>query len=336
MPSHPGGGAPAVRCGGLFCPPIPFVLGLILVLGEIPGCTRVSDDRRFPATDEKLQIVETVPAQDAEEVSPDTHIDICFSGRVDPRPTDDWDATVMSGRVTFDSQLELQLVPWRGPGGLELPQGASARWCTGSVLSIKPLGDLRLGLLYRVQLRPTVVGWEGESLDTDATGWQEVDEEGLRYILEFTAAAEGDDGSEGTGTSTEGDTDGGDGPGEGSESPGLSDLFETDAVLDPDRGTCGCHVPDGPRARDVAHTRLDLSDPAAAHENLLESSRLRDTGFPMVTARSPSESFLVHKLLRDGDSSIHGVLGDPMPPDRQLEYPQLVSIMRWIEGGAAL
>lgn len=326
MPRHPDGGAQAVRSSGPPRPTVPFALALILVLGEIPGCTRVSDDRRFPSTDEQLQILETVPAQGAVEVSPSTHIDICFSGRVDPRPTDDFDATVRSGRVTFDTQLELQLLPWRGPGGIELADDATAPWCAGSVLSIKPLGDLRGGLLYRALLRPVVVGWEGESLDTSTPGWQELDEEGLRFILELTVTDE-----EGTGTGTQGEEGS-----EEAEAPRLSTLFEPGAILDPSLDICGCHVPNGPRALDVAHTRLDLSTPASAHEDLLESSRLRDTGFPMITARSASESFLVHKLLRDDEASIHGVLGDPMPPDDALEYQELVAIMRWIQDGAAL
>jgi hypothetical protein len=309
---------------------VPFAVGLILVLGEIPGCTRVSDDQRFPATQDSLVIMETVPAQGAVEVAPSTHIDICFSGRVDPRPTDDFDATLMSGRVTFDTQLVLQLVPWRGPGGLELAEDATEPWCLGSVLSLEPLGDLRRGLLYRALLRPTVLGWEGETLDTDATGWKELEEDGLYYVLEFTAASD-----DGTDTDTATDTDGAEDP-EEADGPRLSTLFEPGAVLDPGRDTCGCHVPNGPRALDVAHTRLDLSSASAAHADLLESSRLRDTGFPMITVRSASESFLVHKLLRDDEASIHGVLGDPMPPAGPLEYQDLVSMMRWIEAGAAL
>jgi len=332
MPSYPDGGAPEVRSRGPSRPTVAFALGLILVLGEIPACTRVSDEQRFPATEESLVIVETIPAQGAVEVSPSTHIDICFSGRVDPRPTDDYDATVMSGRVTFDTQLELQLVPWRGPGGLELANDATEPWCPGSVLSVKPLGDLRRGLVYRALLRPAIVGWAGETLDTSSTGWKELDEEGLYYVLEFTAT--GEEGTD-TGTSTGTDTDGTGGSDE-AEDLRLSTLFEPGAVMDPGRDTCGCHVPAGPRALEVAHTRLDLSSPSAAHEDLLESSRLRDTGFPMITVRSASESFLVHKLLRDDEASIHGVLGDPMPPDGPLDYQDLVSIMLWIQGGAAL
>lgn len=332
MPSHPDGGAPAPRLGSRSHATVPLAVVLLVVFGEIPACTRVSDERRFPATDDSLVIVETVPTQGAEEVSPSTHIDICFSERVDPRPTDDFDATVMSGRVTFDTQLELQLVPWRGPGGVELAKDATAPWCPGSVLSVKPLGDLRRGLVYRALLRPAVVGWAGETLDTNATGWKDLDDEGLYYVLEFATADEEDAGTD-TGTDT--DSDGTEGS-EEVEGPRLSTLFEPGAILDPGRDTCGCHVPDGPRALDVAHTRLDLSSPSAAHEDLLESSRLRDTGFPMITVRSASESFLVHKLLRDDEASIHGVLGDPMPPDHPLDYQDFVSIMRWIEAGAAL
>ncbi len=63
--------------------------------------------------------------------------------------------------------------------------------------------------------------------------------------------------------------------------------------------------------------------------------RPRDTGFPMVSLRRPSESFLVHKLLREKDGDpLRGVLGDAMPKDGELPYADYVAIARWIEAGA--
>ena len=55
----------------------------------------------------------------------------------------------------------------------------------------------------------------------------------------------------------------------------------------------------------------------------------------MVSPRLPSESFLVHKLLRDHDGeALRGVLGDAMPPDEEIPYTDYVAIARWIEAGA--
>ena len=122
---------------------------------------------------------------------------------------------------------------------------------------------------------------------------------------------------------------GGDPPEE--EPSTLADLFATGGPFDPERGLCSCHA-DGD---DTAHALLDLSTPEAAFEDLVLPPRLRDTGFAMVTPRTPSESFLLHKLLRDPDgSAIHGVLGDAMPKGAPIPYADYVAIARWIEDGA--
>jgi hypothetical protein len=55
----------------------------------------------------------------------------------------------------------------------------------------------------------------------------------------------------------------------------------------------------------------------------------------MVSPRRPSESFLIHKLLRDEDGhAIYRVSGDPMPPDEGLPHADLSAIAIWIETGA--
>ena len=52
--------------------------------------------------------------------------------------------------------------------------------------------------------------------------------------------------------------------------------------------------------------------------------------------RRPSESFLLHKLLRESDdSAIFGIRGAPMPKDADpIPYADYVAIARWIEAGA--
>ena len=291
-----------------------------LALPILIGCTVVSDEQRFPPNPEKLSILRTAPDQDADGVSPDVQVDLCMSNLVDPRTVTDADATLSSGAQRFDSALRVQLVPWTGAGGAPLTPDAVEPWCPGSVLSVTPSTPLPPGVLYRVRVRPTVRGWAGERLDTDAPGWaQTEDDEKAHYGLEFTVTA-ADDSIDAEALDPE-------------PAPSLEDLFAPGAVFDPERGSCGCHTQEG----DLAHALLDLRTPAAAFDDLVVPTRRRDTGFPMVTPRRPSESFLLHKLLRDEHGrAIPGVLGGPMPPDGALPYRDLVSIARWIEVGAPL
>jgi hypothetical protein len=323
-----------------------------LAVAVASACTRPSDVDRFPGTGATMRIVTTWPARAGEDVDPGSEIDFCVSALVDPRTVDDFDGTLGSGSVLFDSQLEVQIVPWRGPGGEPVGRADDEPWCPGSVLSIRPLSELRSGLLYRARLRDTVVGWAGETLDTSQPGWVQMEEDEPLFVLEFTTSAseEDDDGDTtedaGDTTTTNGsgdghtDTGGSEGEGDASE-PGpsivpLSTLFATGAVWDPARELCGCHVPTSETANALAHARLDLTGPDTAHARLVQSTRPRDTGFPMVSPRLPSESFLTHKLLRRDGERIHGVLGAPMPPDRPLPYQDLLMVLRWIEAGAEL
>lgn len=291
------------------------VIGIVAGIA-LAACTRVSDSQPFPLVSERLTIVRTVPEPDA-VIAPGAQIDFCFSGYVDPRALDDFDVSVSSGIPVFDSRQELQLFAWRPPGA---PVGdALAAWCPGSVLSVRPRAPLRPGVRYRVRLQPSAVGWGGEQLDVTTPGWVQ-DEEGPAFLLEFTVdpaapLPPGDASGEPT-----------------APPPTLGDLFAPGQVFAPDNLACGCH-----RAGDdpLAQARLDLSSPELAFAGLVLPTRLMSTGFPMVAPRRPAESYLVQVLLRDADGdALHGVLGEPMPPDEPLAYADMVALVRWIEGGA--
>jgi hypothetical protein len=290
----------------------------------------VSDVDRFPTRDDVLRILETVPVQGERDVDPAIRLELCLSAPVDPRSILDEDVYVSSGEVPYDVEVSLELIPWTGPGSAALDPGATAPWCPGSVLAMAPEIALEPGLLFRLRLRPFARGWDGEELDTTQEGW--VPESGtMRYYLEFTVAdAEGTTTASG---STSGDTGAGSGTGGDEEPPPptLTGLFAPGEVFDPARSTCSCHRdPD-----ELAFSLLDLSDPVTAYAGLVLETRPRDTGFPMVSPRLPSESFLVHKLVRTEDGEpLRGVLGDAMPQDAPLPYADYVAIARWIEAGA--
>ena len=85
----------------------------------------------------------------------------------------------------------------------------------------------------------------------------------------------------------------------------------------------------------VAIDLLDLRSPGRAFSDLVNDTSLQSTGFPMVSPRSPAESYLLHVLLRNPDGSgLAGIRGESMPPDGELAYTDLVAVARWIEGGA--
>lgn len=296
----------------------------------LAACTRVSDTQRFPLVSERLTIVRTVPEPDA-VIAPDVQIDFCFSGYLDPRALDDFEVSVSSGRPEFDTRLDLQLFAWRPPG--EAVGTADSAWCPGSVLSVRPRALLRPGVQYRVRIQPAAVGWAGEQLDVTTPGWVQ-DEEGPAFLVEFTVDPEATlptDGDTDTGTAgdTDTDTDGGGEP----PAPTLDDLFAPGQVFAADNPACSCH-----RNSDedpLAQARLDLSTPDAAFAGLVLATRTMSTGFRMVAPRRPAESYLVQVLLRDDDGhALLGVLGEPMPPDEPLPYAEMVTLVRWIEGGA--
>jgi len=294
---------------------------IALFAGIAPSaCTRVSETQRFPVVSERLTIARTIPEQGA-VIARDAQLDFCFSDRVDPRALDDFDATLSSGLVSFDAQLELQLFAWRPPG-VSVGDSDEA-WCPGSVLSVRPKSLLRPGVLYHLRLQPSAVGWAGEQLDVSGPGWVHNDD-GSAFLLEFTVDPEALDGD--TDTDTDTDTDGPE-----PTPPTLRDLFAAGQVFATDNPACRCHR-DGD---DLARARLDLRDPDRAFADLVLATELQATGFPMVAPRRPAESYLVQTLLRDPDgTALYGVLGDPMPPDEPLAHPHMVALVRWIEGGA--
>lgn len=278
------------------------------------SCTRVSDRERFEAPADDLRIETSIPAAGAGDVLPDARIDLCLSARVDPRSPDETDATVSSGQTLVDSELDVQLVPWQAPGAPTPDVDAQVPWCEGSVISVAPRALLTPGVRYRLRLRPTIFAWDGSGLDVDAPGWVEHDDGTSDYFLEFTV--------------------GSDPPAPDPAPPPpitMSDLFAPGGPLDPAVGRCSCHTD----PEDLAFERLDLRSPELAYAELLGDARLRDNGFPMVSAREPSASFLVHKLVRDVDGEpLHGLLGDAMPPGEPLPYPELRMILQWIADGA--
>lgn len=280
-----------------------------IALAALCACTRVSDTSRFEPISDRLEILETIPGPGG-TVPPEAQIDFCFSGALDPRALDDFDASLSSGQVTFDTQLDLQLFAWRPPG--EATGAASEPWCPGSVVSVRAKRSLVPGVLHRVQLRPSAVGWAGEQLDVTTPGW--VGDGDPAFLLEFEVAVDEDDK--------------GDAP---DPAPTLTDLFAPGQVFAVDNPTCGCHREPG----ELAHELLDLSSPQDAFAGLVLPTRPRSTGFLMVSPRRPSESYLVQKLLRDqhGDALL-GVRGGPMPPEGPLGHADKVAIVRWIEGGA--
>ncbi len=180
---------------------------------------------------------------------------------------------------------------------------------------------LQPGLGYRVRLRPALLGWAGESLDTTTEGWLPDDQGELRWFLEFRVAGSTSDPS----------------PEEVPElevGPTLTQLFEPGEVFDPERGACSCHQQG---EDELASARLDLSDPQTAWTELVLRTGLESTGFPMITARRPSESYLLHKLLRTREGEpLHSLHGEPMPPGDPLPHADMVRIAHWIESGAEL
>lgn len=290
--------------------------GLAWVCVIAVGCGEAREHPRFEGEIGTLAIVETIPAPDSSDAPPETRIDLCLSAEVDPRALDDFDATLHSAGLVFDTRQEVQLFSWRAPGSrAEL---ASTRWCPGSVLSLTPAGPLQPGLTYRVQLRPALLGWAGESLDTSQDGWTRTPAGELRWFHEFRIAGSPADPQ----------------PEQVPElapGPTLTELFEPGEIFDPERAACSCHQ----RADELARARLDLSDPERAWASLVLRTGLEATGFPMISPRRPDESYLVHKLLRTATGEgLHALRGEPMPPDEPIPHADLVRIAHWIADGA--
>lgn len=289
-------------------------LVILSVAAALGGCAWPSDAERFPAPEDRLEIVASIPSAGATAVPRTAGIDLCLSDLADPGSLGDLDANLSSGSVIFDIDLDLQLFPWRAPGSSDPP--GDSPWCAGSVLSIRPRATLRGGSLYRVRLRPTLHGWGGEALDVTTPGWTENDDGDPVFNLEFTTAP-GDEPAM---------------PPPEAIAPTLRDLFAEGGPFDPGRGLCSCHrEPYG-----LARERLVLTTPEIAFAELVETPTIASTGYRRVAPSRPSESFLIQKLLRDdAGEAIHGVRGSAMPLPGAIPYADLVAIARWIEGGAA-
>jgi hypothetical protein len=275
----------------------------------------LGERERFEEQVGALEIVEVIPGEGATGVDPVGRIDVCLSAEVDPRKLEAFDATLNSGELTFDTEVEVQLFAWRAPG--ERDSLADERWCPGSVISLTPSGAMQPGLKYRIALRPALLGWAGEALDTQ-DGWLPDAEGELVWFSEFTIAGSP---SEHPPTQLP----------ELEPGPTLTQLFEPGEVFDPQRAACGCHQ----RPDELARARLDLSDPATAWSELVLRTGLQATDFPMITPRRPSESYLIHKLLRTAAGErLHAVRGRAMPPDEPLPHADLARIAHWIADGA--
>lgn len=282
------------------------------------ACGELGEPQREGPELGTLEIVETIPAAGSGDADPWTTLDLCFSAELDPRALAEFDATLHSADLVFDTQQEVQLLSWRAPASRgEL---ASERWCPGSVLSLTPASSLQPGMTYRVQLRPAARGWAGESLDTEQPGWTTTEADSLRWFYEFAIAGDITDEQ----------------PSEAPEfapGPSLTALFEPGEIFDPERAACGCHQREG----ELARARLDLRDPATAWSALVLRTGLESTGFPMISPRRPAESYLIHKLLRTaaGDP-LHAVRGAAMPPDQALAHADQARLAHWIADGARL
>lgn len=282
------------------------------------GCGDLGEHQRYVSDAGTIKIIETIPGPGSSDIDPATTIDLCLSAELDPRALHEFDATLHSAALNFDTQQEIQLFSWRAPGSRS--ELASERWCPGSVVSLTPSSPLQPGITYRVQLRPALIGWAGESLDTNQDGWALTQSGDLRWFYEFEIA-----GSPADQPPTE----------LPSLAPGptLTELFEPGEIFDPERAACGCHQ----REDELAYARLELSDPQTAWSALVLRTGFEPTDFPMITPRHPAESYLLQKLMRThaGDP-LHAVRGDPMPPDEPLPHADLVRVAHWIADGARL
>jgi hypothetical protein len=291
------------------------VASLLLALG-LGACTRVSGEQRFEPTSATVEVVRTMPEADG-EATPDVAVRVCWSDLLDPRSLDDGDARMGSGPLITDARLEFELVPWTDLEGKPYGHDADAPWCAGSVVTVVPRESLTAGVRYRMYLADEAIGWKGQKPNVETDGWISNPEgTSLNFAVEFDVVP----------SSTPAGR-----PEEPEEAVTLEMLFEPGAVFDRERATCSCHRdPD-----DDATALLDLRTPEAAYDDLLINGRLRDTGYPRVTPRRPSESFLLHKVLRDDGERLPGIYGDAMPPgDTPLPYGDYVMLARWIADGA--
>jgi hypothetical protein len=269
--------------------------------------------------------LDTHPKQDEVLETSRAIVDLCFSHRLDPESVRNENLRLRSGNVFYDAGQKVELLNWRDRGSEEI---ADDPWCPGSVLRLDTGGYLPAGVSYRVVMYEGLRAWTGETLDTSGSGWvhpteepvdtdSEPDPEDLepRWILNFAISSEAPVPED---------------PPEPPPPPSLETLFEAGAVFDPAASACACHNLEGQLANEL----LDLSGPGVAYEDLVQDTRLRSSGFPMVTPGDAAASFLVQKLVQHDGRALPGVFGDPMPPQLELEPSRVGAISAWIDGGA--
>lgn len=294
--------------------------GLAAAVGAVAtsavACGMEGPDDRFDRAPPDLRVVGSRPQNFALDVGTEISIDLCFDAEVDPRSLDDFDVLISSGTAIFDTQLELQLFPYRPPGRRDGVITAGPAWCEGSVLSARAPGRLRAGATFRLRMTPTARGWDGGELRTDGTGWVEEAEGELRYTVEFRTDPDDDP----------------DAPLPVDPEISLATLFEPGEVFDPERGLCSCHTD----LDDVASRRLDLRSASRAYDDLVLSDRIFGTGSPMVSPERPANSYLIQKLVHTDDGeALWRVQGGPMPPEGPLDIQDRARVAQWIAAGAA-
>ncbi len=279
-------------------------------LGPV-ACTELGDEDPFPRERGTLAVHSTFPAQGQIDVDPWTGVEVCYRQTLDPLSASDFAASLGSGIGFIDSNVDIQLVPWRNKGSRSQLLGEND--CPGSILSVRPRTYLIPGALYRLRVTPYLRGWEGERMDADDP-FLSIDPDGDPIVtFEFTIR--------------EPNTD----PPRSRPPVMLEDLFEPGAPFDPQDGACSCHGIDGEDAVD----HLDLRGVERARESLADP-RLHATQAPLVSPGRPAESYLLRKMVRVGDSeTLEGVLGQPMPPAPLPYDEQAVSLISaWIFDGA--
>lgn len=272
-----------------------------------------------------LRIVSTSPRQGETIDDAQLVIDLCFNAYLDPDSIDSDDLRLRSGSVFYDADVEFELLNWRGAGALE---PADAPWCDFSVVRVASRSVVGDGVGYRLEVRDGMRGWAGERFDTTDEGWSnpipppvgdtedppDPERYEPRFVLSFDVRPDANREPE-------------DPP------PGFSieALFNPGEIFALD-GVCRCHSEAGTNATDL----LSLEDPESAYRALVLDPRVSENGARRVSPGRPGESYLVQKLVRDGDRALHAISGEPMPPPGYdpLPFEQMARLQAWISGGA--
>ena len=327
--------------------------GFLVLCCTFTSCADVEDPRAFEENLPPIRLLFVLPNDEQSAAAVDSRIEFCWSTRLDPRSVRPGSANLSSGLLNFDSDLEVQLFPWRVPViGTALAEEA---WCPGTVISVTPQTPLTPGIKYRIRMSGRIRGWAGEELDASTPGWIEDDQGDTFYYHEFTVA---DSSARTTANPNSGLTqqkhpfqisfqldhlhdrqleserpsrNSTHQPDQRAPAYTLRQLFSAGQIFDPNLQRCSCHLD----SSSPAMGRLDLRSAEKAFPTF--NQRIMSTGFPMVAPRRPSDSYLIQKLLKTDDGqAIHLVRGSAMPPESSLAHVELASIARWIADGATL